>query len=1336
MLLQGKTILPYVSLVLLIVFATLLLVLVVYLLFRLVRRTPIFLRHLSWRCMTGFRRFLGWLRSNRSVSQPTVTARFNASNKPAVPLQFSFATKDNVAPWATGAVSRPPEPLVLVLGFEGSGKSSLLAIGGQADSNHKAPSFPACDLTWWRLEHGWALEINQALCNAHDSPKFANMLRILEQMCPPCPVDGLVVVLTAQQLLEDSQDPSAATVLATAAASIATQLGASLPVQLVISHANSLRGFDTLLELRTAAGQRQATLGMRLPSSTLATPNQSTAQLLREAVQGQILQALSMQAGSSNNFQSRSALELPAEIDGLQKTLQQFERQLGADSASTAKPWLQSVALTGFAHSARDANHGELVFAGQDLRHQLFVKSIALPPRTAYLRQCERKTTRAATVNFAGFAACIALLVWTSVTWTSMDQQIAKVDRLMNEIRPELYAARNPSVAFAANLGTDSLEKLLQTVNTLDRTQLSYTLVPSSWFSDLRSDALKGVGEIMSRTIIRARSEQLATDLPQVSDSLLTPSGAATSQRIEELPAYQDLIAFLDSRELVAMSMDSAQKLNNKINYAQFLRFMGSKPEHLKLPGVDRSNPMPLAVTQRFRVETLKSPAIDAALRRTIDIYWERLIHEALDRHPIVLLSDEAKEGLLSVSNGVFGIAEAQQLESNLKKLRREAELPSGRRIFGNKNDALVFFANAQLRLGLSSVVPSGQMVDLAALLEKRFESLRTTLLQKESEGVGPMFAADPREGSLQLSPELKRLSSAYASYMAQPFMRPASNTQITPAGSAQYLEWTLSEVDPARVLAESFREYSASGSQAFDPRIKNGVMRLARNNYLHQIDALFSNAAHLREQSPTQTQADTAARNYSGNFSLQQLSTRATNLAAAGKLYRQLQPANDTASPLSAINNQLIRESTKLLEQFEVALYREDPYAPLIAGIASWLRNSPNERMLASSFKGNAKEQLVSSREYVRLQYAAAALPLLEYLTAEASRVAPNDVVLRWTRLREAIEGYEKGNLSNGIYELERYVLSLAKLRRANECVSFLEERQLPVQRGDYFSKQLINLDETVASSCEQRITQGQRQSYENFAKWFNSTIAGRPPFSSNGWNSGHAPLSIPQFERMLSRYSELRQPMLADTKNDDSWPTDVGVFIARMDQLAAYFLASQSQNKPAVKNPNGSAKLAMRNDDVRSDMPFRARLEFRSGRRHEAGADQIIDWSISSGALRHTIRSTDLFQWKIGEPIEVQLRWAADSPVSPLALQSKIYNYTAGERIASFKYSGDWALFELLEKHKSAVLDADSGVGLFFPVPVLGPQGRQDAKAFITLHSPDGINAIVPYFPTVAPL
>jgi type VI secretion system protein ImpL len=391
---------------------------------------------------------------------------------------------------------------------------------------------------------------------------------------------------------------------------------------------------------------------------------------------------------------------------------------------------------------------------------------------------------------------------------------------------------------------------------------------------------------------------------------------------------------------------------------------------------------------------------------------------------------------------------------------------------------------------------------------------------------------------------------------------------------------------------------------------------------------------------------------------------------------------------------------------------------------------------MLASSFKGNAKERLVSSREYVRLQYAAAALPLLEYLTAEASRVAPNDVVLRWTRLREAIEGYEKGNLSNGIYELERYVLSLAKLRGANECVSFLEERQLPVQRGDYFSKQLINLDETVTSGCEQRITQGQRQSYENFAKWFNSTIAGRPPFSSNGWYGGHAALAIPQFERLLSRYSELRQPMLADTKNEDSWPTDVGVFIARMDQLAAYFLTPKSLNKPAVKNPNGPAKLAIRNDDVRSDMPFRARLEFRSGRRHEAGADQIMDWSISSGARRHTSRGTDLFQWKIGEPIEVQLRWAADSPVSPLALQSKIYNYTASERIASFKYSGDWALFELLEKHKSDVLDTDSGVGLFFPVPTLGPQGRQDAKAFISLHSPDGINALVPDFPPVAPL
>ena len=1332
----GKTVFPYVGLFLVIVFAILLLVLVLYLLYRLARRLPIFLRHLSWRCVIGFRRLVGWLRRGRSASQPIVMARFHASSKPATPLQLSFAPEKRVWPWATAPVGRPQDALFLVLGFDGSGQSALLAISGKVDSSPIDQPDPACELTWWRLENGWALEVNQTLFSAHDTPKFKHMLRILEQMCPACPVDGLIVAITAQQLLRDGKDGRAVPTLAGAAARIAGQLGAALPVQLMISHANTLRGFDELLQLRSSTGQRQATLGLRLPAATPAMPRPATAELLREAVMGQVLLALSMQPASSTNFLLRQALELPTEIGGLREPLKQFESQLSADSSATNLPWLQSIALTGFAPSADSGNTSELVFAGPALRQQVFLKSIVLPPGAGYPVQRHWQTKRAATLAYVVLASCAVVLFWSSVTWKRMDQNTETVERLLQGIGPELHLAKNSDISFASTLGTGSLEKLLQTVVALDQSTLTYVLVPSSWFSELHSDALKNVGELISRTLIRARSEELSTDFPQISEAMLTASVGVSAQRIDELPAYQELLTFLDSRELVAVSMDSAQRLNKQITYAQFLRFLGSKPDQLKLPKMNWSEAMPAEVTQRFKVASLKSPEIETALRQTIDSYWERLLREALDQHPLVLLSDDVQAGLLSASSGVFATPEAQQLDTSLKNLRREAELPSARRIFGNKTEALAFFAPAQLRLGLSSVVPSGQLVDMVALLEKRIESQRSTLLKKETDGIGLLFVPDAREGALQLGPEVKRFGNAFAIYMTQPFMSPAGKTMLVTAGGGQYLEWTLSALEPARNLSESLRDYSAGAAQTLDARIKGGLMRLARSNYLRQIDTLFSNATHLREEAPIRMQGDADYSSNAGSANFRRLSLRVTNLAAAGKLYRQLQPTDNAANPLSEVSEQLNRESNRLLEQLETELYRDDPYSPLIAGVASWVRNSPNEKMLASSFKGNAKERLVSSREYVRLQYAAPAAPLLEHLTAEASKVAPSDIVQRWSRLRETIDGYEKGSVTNGIYELERYVLALAKLRGANECVGFLDERQLPAQRSDYFSQQLVHLDEAVTNACEQRITQGQRLNYESFANWFNSAIAGRPPFSSSGWNGSNAALAVPLFERVLSRYSEFRQPLLIDTKSRENWPVDVGVFIARMDQLAAYFQAPQSANKAVPKMPVGAAKPPVRTAEVRSDMSFRARLEFRTGRLQEAGADQIMEWSINSGGRRYSSRGNDLFQWKIGEPIEVQLRWAANSPVSPLALASKSYNYSVGERSASFKYSGDWALFELLEKHKSVAVDADGGVALMFPVPTLGPKGRQDAKVFVSLFPPDAGVALVPDFPALAPL
>lgn len=1332
----GKTVLPYVGLVLLIVLAILLIILVLYLLYRLARRLPIFFRHLSWRGVTTFTRFFGWLRRGRSASQPAVLARFYGSNGAAVPLHLSFATGKKKKRWATALVSRPKETLFLVFGFEGSGKSTLLAMGGQADANTAKQLSPACDLIWWRMEHGWALEVNQALVSAHDTPKFSHMLRILEQMCPDCPVDGLIVVLTTQQLLLDTKDAHTVHSLAATAASIARQLRAALPVQLVITHSDHLRGFDSLAQLRTLAGQRQAMLGLRLPAASLGALRQPTAELLREAVLGQVLLAFSMQPSSSDNFPLRQALELPTEINRLRDRLQQFESQLSIDSAATSQPWLQSVFLIGFASDIGSVNLGELVFSGQVLRQQLFVKSIILPLSSAYKEQLQRQTIRSAVLTFVVIASCLGLLLWSSVTWKRMDQNIVTVERLLQDIGPELNVAKNSYVALAGSLGTTSLEKLIHTMIELDECTFTYTLVPSSWFSELRTDALKGVGEIISRTLIRSRSERLAADIPNASEAMLVPISGISAQRIEELPAYQDLLAFLETRELVGMSMDSAQRLNKQISYADFLRFLGNKPEQIKLSGIDWNEVMPVAVTQRFRVEALKSPAVDAALRHIIDSYWDRLLREALDQHPMVQLSNDIQGGLLNAASDMFGVQEAQQLDSDLKKLKREAELPSSRRIFGSKNEALVFFAKAQLRLGVSSVVPSGQIIDLTALLEKRFDNLRSMMLQKEAEGVGLLFAADAREGTLQLSPGIKRFGSAYGSYMSQPFMRPVGQLQVLAVGNGQYLEWNLSEVQPARILAEAYRDYLAGGAQVFDASLKSNLMRLARSNYLRQTDSLFSNSVHLREEAQVRIQTEAKVRNNAGNTGLRQLASRVANLAAVGKLYRQLQPTDNATSILSAVNDQLTRESSRLLEQFEVELFREDPYGSLIADVASWLRDAPDEKMLSSSFNGNAKERLASSREYVRMQYVAAALPLLEYLMAESSKVAPSDTVLRWSRLRETIEGYEKGNASNGIYEFERYLLALTKLRGANDCIGFMDERQLPVQRGDYFSQKLVHLDEAVVSACEQRITQNQRRNYESFANWFNSNIADRPPFSSSGWYPGHPALAIPVFERMLSRYSEFRKPLQGYMKNRDSWPADVGLFIARMDQIADYFIAQQRTTKPASVNTGGASKLSARVDEVRSDMPFRARLEFRSGRMYEAGADQIMEWNIRSGGRRYSSRGDDLFQWKIGEPIEVQFRWAVNSPVSPVATVGKNNNYSVSERSASFRYGGDWALFELLEKHKFSAIDTDGGVALSFRISTLGPNGREDAKTFISMLPSDSGNALLPNFPAQAPL
>lgn len=132
----------------------------------------------------------------------------------------------------------------------------------------------------------------------------------------------------------------------------------------------------------------------------------------------------------------------------------------------------------------------------------------------------------------------------------------------------------------------------------------------------------------------------------------------------------------------------------------------------------------------------------------------------------------------------------------------------------------------------------------------------------------------------------------------------------------------------------------------------------------------------------------------------------------------------------------------------------------------------------------------------------------------------------------------------------------------------------------------------------------------------------------------------------------------------------------------------------------------------------------------------DQIIDWSLIAGKRQYALRNSgDVFEWRIGEPIEVGFRWAANSSYTPVSGQGRDEGYTVDSRTAIFRFKGEWSLQELVRRHSVRGDGAEQPLLLRFNINVLGPRGRSIAQAFITLEAVDDVSPLALDIPLIAP-
>ncbi|MDM0029790.1 type VI secretion protein IcmF/TssM N-terminal domain-containing protein [Variovorax saccharolyticus] len=1295
----GSPVFPYLGLALLVLLGLLALAVVVYLLYRLSKRVPPMLRYLVWRIGVLVRYLVR--RRGQTDSQDLMVAWEGGTG--AVAVEDAFRDKRRW-PWQ-GMASRPSQPLFVVMGPEGAGKSALLraattGLTAYAPARAEVERLPR----WWTLDDALALELPTSLWADGAHARFTALLNSLRRLHRPRPLDGIVVVLQASQLFKlDAVHDKQLQRLGQAIRQLGTVSGLHLPLDIVVCGVEKLAGFEACAPILEAQASTGA-LHWRHPEPGQALDLDATLKVWAARMRETALTAIA-DAPLVDKFGERNhALRFPAQLASLAAPLGQcLARILGGASATEATPMLRGIWLTGLIEekakgAGRPVSSVRLAFLGSRLRGGVFSVAAAAAPTLASLARQRRRLLTSA----GALAVSIVLLAW----WMPATVAQLHKDSLVLSAAIEFdHASLDPLMRHASG-GVDPIRgnRLLQATAQAAHTSTAAVLAPSSWSGSERARVLLVLGAGIQRSLIAPR-------VAQVSRETLAPVGLAPAigvraDRAEQLPAYAALRDLLKRAEIKDSAMQTMDSLGDGLTYGDLAGLLDIDSSLPLRQGWSRAEMLPPEVLRSFEIAAAGAASHGrASAGPLVAPVWDRLLQEAYDRHPLVLQGDEVVVLLQKLaSQQDFSLKDAGELHDRLKQLLREAGQPSARHLVARPAEAMEFFSVPLARLARSTAVALDDTSAASTALTQRRDSVRRRLLDWEMPGGERIFVSSTADSTLMPSPEIKRFASAYAGLMAQPFMYPGGNVEARPLPLTGVINWDVSQLNRARELAASARDYGAQGIQAFDPALRSSLQRLVQARLKGSLENVFWQAAQpMASGTSLQMGADPMAG----------LRIVIANTSAAVRLYRQALPAADLqAAPPGSVAEGLGASVTALLARLDLLLKAEDPYQPIVADIRQWMAAQPPVA-LAGTAHGQVRERLTLARDYVRAQYAGHAQQLLEVAQLLSPDSAREEAVQAWRRNLEVLDGFDKGVPGNSLQEMETFVLNLAKWTGPDDCARFLNDRSPVSWRSDYFSARLAALDKAVADGCARRRQEGSVRAYEEFADWFNAQAAGRPPF---GASPEFAALSRRAFATVLERYADFRRQVPSVPRD---WPAAVGSFVARMDSLQTRFgagdrFAPTGADRTPADRP-GAGKPAP--EGVVADAAVRARFELRSERADAVLSDQIIDARVVVGGRSYGLRSApDTFEWRVGEPIEVRLRWAAQSPYTPVAATHGAQAFEVVDRTAIFRLPGEWAFFDLLRRF-AVRGDAYEQAILRFEVPVVGPQGRQMTQFYATV-------------------
>jgi type VI secretion system protein ImpL len=513
-------------------------------------------------------------------------------------------------------------------------------------------------------------------------------------------------------------------------------------------------------------------------------------------------------------------------------------------------------------------------------------------------------------------------------------------------------------------------------------------------------------------------------------------------------------------------------------------------------------------------------------------------------------------------------------------------------------------------------------------------------------------------------SPPRKALQTSVAALVSQPWLSAAAPAQLPPLAPGATVSWNKALLEQAIQLAEVRKRFQAGPFIALPARLQQPAAALADL-------ALAASAHRLLMQALSVAPVE--------------LPSGASDTERASVLRVRAWLLEIGAADVSAeLDTVLAADALSRLQRLDDIFRAAEVFVPRERTFQAW---KGEKGVLLDAF-GNGDAAVLAVYVAQQQEFVDTAASQAEGVLAQLTAFAPgHPLVTRWQAIVADLRRFRLKSPASSLMALEQFIVSGSADIDLGNCTDKLSTRGGQRRAADVFAERLLNLQNGLLARCRELAAGRYREEWERFAGLYNRDLARRAPFDSR--------------------------------PNGDALPADRDAVGAAMNQFdRARAAGALAEREPGAAGANAAVREAgeqlRRMREVLAPLypvePGQAggldvTVQFRPAGVAEAGANQIIDWSLAVGA--GTLRLADpprALRWEPGMPVLLSLRLARDGSGQPKAEAGHV-NMTVSERTVTYRFDDPWALFSFIGAYRdNEMADGDRrGPLLRFEFPVL---------------------------------